>query len=75
MVPRTGDVVVSRLTARREHEIFILPAATGAVCPSQQAAVVQACDLALEHRVDAWLTEDHIHFLRIAAYRAEAART
>jgi hypothetical protein len=69
MQPKIGDVLVSRNTARVEHEVSIVPEPAGSVCPNHDSAVSRALDLAQERRVDAWLTEDHIHFVRIVSHR------
>lgn len=69
MRPQNGDILVSKDSARVEHEVSIVPAATASVCPNHDAAVRQARELAKERCVDAWLTEDHIHFVRVASHR------
>lgn len=69
MRPQNGDILVSKDVARVEHEVSIVPEATASVCPNHDSAVKQAQALAKERRVDAWLTEDHIHFMRIASHR------
>jgi hypothetical protein len=37
--------------------------------PTHDAAVATACELARRDHVDAWLTEDHTHYLKIASHR------
>lgn len=71
MVPQDGDVLVSNPTARIEHDVSVVPAPRTLVCPNHAAAVAQARELAKNRRVDAWLTGDHTHFLKIASYRDE----
>jgi hypothetical protein len=70
MSPRPGDVLVSKPTARVEHEISIVPAQPHIVCPTHDAAVARARELAEALQVDAWLTEDHTHFMVITSCRA-----
>jgi hypothetical protein len=69
MTPQNGDVLVSNPTATIAHDVSIVPAAPAIVCPNHDTAVAKACELAKERGVDAWLTEDHTHFLKIASYR------
>lgn len=73
MVPGQGDVLVSNPTATIEHEISIVPEQPHIVCPTHDTAVAKACELAEALQVDAWLTEDHTHFMRIASCRAATA--
>ena len=70
MIPQTGDVLVSKSSARVEHDVSIVPAEPVLVCPTHDTAVEKARELARDRRVDAWLTEDHVHFLKLATYRA-----
>ena len=74
MIPQAGDVLVSNPTATVEYEVSIVPAVPDIVCPNHDVAVVRARELARERHVDAWLTEDHTHFLKIASYREENGR-
>ena len=74
MIPQVGDVLASNTTATVDYVLSIVPLQGSAVCPNHDAAVAEACVLASERRVDAWLTEDHIHFLRIASYRENPDR-
>jgi hypothetical protein len=69
MRPREGDVLVSRMPARVEHELSVVPQRPEWVCPNHNAAIERAQELARERRVDVWLTEDNIHVLKIASYR------
>lgn len=68
-LPQDGDVLVSHPTATVEHDICIVPRSPHITCPSHDSAVAEGRELAEQLRVDAWLTEDHSHFLRIAAFR------
>src|SRR4051812_20615823 len=67
---QSGDVLVSRSTAVREHEIRIVPNAPHAVAPTHDAAVADGRAMAHTLGVDAWLSEDQTHVVRIAAHRA-----
>ena len=64
-----GDVLVSRPTAVREHEISIVPNTPHAVSPTRDAAVSDARSEADASGVDAWLTEDQTHVVKIASNR------
>lgn len=66
---RDGDVLVSRSTAVREHEISIVPHAPHALSPTHHAAVSDARSEADAKGVDAWLTEDQTHVVKIASNR------
>jgi hypothetical protein len=68
---RTGDVLVSQISARIEHEVSIVPGPAEVVCPSHNAANRTAREIAQQRHVDAWLTSDHVHLVRIGAYRPE----
>jgi len=69
---KAGDVLVSHPTAVREHEISIIPNAPHAISPTHDAAVSDGCSAADAMGVDAWLTEDHTHVVKIASHRAPA---
>lgn len=73
-VPLQGDVLVSNPTATIEHEIGIVPEKPHIFCPTHDTAVAKARELAETLQVDAWLTEDHTHFMRIASCRSAMAR-
>ena len=64
-----GDVLVSHPTATREHEISIVPNAPHATSPTHDAAVSDGRSEADAKGVDAWLTEDHTHVVKIASHR------
>jgi hypothetical protein len=67
--PQEGDVLVSKPTATVEHEICVVPRPPQVTCANHERALAQGCQLAKQLKVDAWLTEDHCHFLRIGTYR------
>lgn len=64
-----GDVLVSHPTAVREHEISIVPNTPHAVSPTHDTAVSAGRSQADDNGVDAWLTEDQTHVLKIASNR------
>ena len=68
---QSGDVLVSHPTAVREHEISIVPNAPHARSPTHDAAVTDARSEADAMGVDAWLTEDHTHAVKIASHRPD----
>lgn len=67
---KAGDVLVSHSTAVREHQISIIPDAPHAVSPTHDAAVGDGRSEADARSVDAWLTEDQTHIVKIASHRA-----
>jgi len=66
---KPGDVLVSHSTALREHEISVIPNAPHATAPTHDVAVSHGCSEADAMRVDAWLTEDRTHVVKIATHR------
>jgi hypothetical protein len=70
---QSGDVLVAHSTAVREHEISIVPNAPHAVAPTHDVAVSKGRAEADALGVDAWLTDDHTHAVKIAANRTPAA--
>jgi hypothetical protein len=68
---QSGDVLVTHPTAVREHEISIVPNALHAISPTHDAAVTDARSEADALGVDAWLTEDHTHVVKIASHRPD----
>jgi hypothetical protein len=67
---KPGDVLVSHQTAVREHEISIIPNAAHEMPPTHDAAITAGRSEADAMGVDAWLTEDHTHVVKIASNRA-----
>jgi hypothetical protein len=61
--------MVSRSTAVREHEISVVPDAPHATSPTHDGAVSEGRSEADARNVDAWLTEDQTHVVKIAAHR------
>ena len=66
---KPGDVLVSHQTAVREHEISIIPNAPHEMPPTHDAAIREGRSEADATGVDAWLTEDQTHVVKIAANR------
>ena len=64
-----GDVLVSHPTAVREHQISIVPNPPHARSPTHDAAVIVGRSHAEAMGVDAWLTEDQTHVVKIASNR------
>ena len=67
-----GDVLVSHSTAVREHDISVVPNAPHAICPTHDDAVSDARSEADASGVDAWVTEDQTHVVKIASHRTSA---
>jgi hypothetical protein len=67
---KSGDVLVSHPTAVREHEISVIPNAPHTLSLTHDAAVSNGRSQADALGVDAWLTEDHTHVVKIASNRA-----
>jgi hypothetical protein len=68
-LPQGGDVVVSHPTATLEHTISVVPERPQLRCATHNQAIASGRELAKRLQVDAWLTEDHCHFLLIASFR------
>ena len=67
---QSGDVLVSHSTAVQEHEISIVPNAPHVNSPTHDVAVRDARSEADAMGVDAWLTEDQTHVVKISSHRA-----
>ena len=65
----SGDVLVSHSTAVREHAISIVPNAPHAMFPTHDEALDEGRSEAATRGVDAWLTEDQTHVMKIASHR------
>jgi hypothetical protein len=74
MAPKPGDVLVSNPTATVAYDVSIVDEALLFTCGKYGDALARAKELAIGRRVDAWFTEDHIHFLNIGSWREEAER-
>jgi hypothetical protein len=64
-----GDVLVSHPTAVDEHEISIVPNTPHDTAPTHDAAVAKGRAEADALGVEAWLTEDHTHVVKISSDR------
>jgi hypothetical protein len=73
-LPQDGDVLVSNPTATVEHQICIVPKPPHASYRNHDRAVAEGRRLAEQLAVDAWLTEDQSHFIRIGHFRHDASR-
>ena len=69
MTPMPGDILVSNPTATVEYDVSIVGGPMESAGAHYTTAVALAKTLAAERRVDAWLTEDHTHVLKIAFCR------
>ena len=69
MTPQNGDVLVSSPTATIAYDLTTVGETASVICANHIVAVARAQELARLRHVDAWLTEDHTHFLKIAAFR------
>ncbi len=67
--PQGGDVLVTKRTATVEHDVSVLPGRPYESSLCYANALAAAKGLAEQIHVDAWFTEDHTHFLRIASFR------
>jgi len=67
--PESGDLLVARPTASKEYDLTIVPTSKVVIRDRFGRAIAAGLDLAQELSVDLWLTEDHIHYLRLAAHR------
>ncbi len=69
MRPQHGDILVSRSSGSVAHRVVVVPDEQQASFDSHDRAVDCARTLAAERHVDAWLTEDLIHFVLLASNR------
>ena len=70
--PKSGDVVVSRPTARADVYAFsVVPEEAKIVAIRYEEALQRVRELAKILAVDGWYTCDHTHFARIARHRDE----
>jgi hypothetical protein len=68
--PKSGDVLVSRPTARADaYAISVIPGEARIVAARYQDAMEKVDELARGLAVDGWYTCDHTHFARIARHR------
>ena len=68
--PKSGDVLVSRPTARADvYAISVIPSQARIVAARYQDAIEKVDQLARGLAVNGWYTCDHTHFARIARHR------
>ena len=68
--PKSGDVLVSRPTARADvYAISVIPSKARIVAARYQDAMNKVDELARGLAVDGWYTCDHTHFAQIARHR------
>jgi len=68
-VPHDGDVVVSRVGATGGYSVAVLPQVPHLTQERRVRALGVATALAHDRGVDAWLTEDLLHFVSLARFR------
>ena len=68
--PIPGDVLVAKRSASTTYDISTVPGPLQIAEHSYASAVERATQIARRQAVDAWYTEDHTHFGRIASHRA-----
>jgi hypothetical protein len=68
---QTGDVLVARPSSVVTHDISIVPAKPHATMPNHREAVEQATEEAEARGVDAWVTEDQTHVIKLASNRPD----
>jgi hypothetical protein len=68
---KVGDILVSHSSAVCEHQISIVPDAPHASSSTHESALHEGRVKAEVGGVDAWLTEDQTHVMKIASHRSE----
>lgn len=69
-VPKEGDLLVSKRTARADvYAISVVPAAAHLTTGRHYEAIRTVGELARRRAVDGWYTCDHTHFVPIARFR------
>ena len=75
-LPKTGDLLVSRRSARTDaYEISVVPQSVHTVSKSYREAIEKASGLAGLLAVDAWFTCDHRHYASIVRHRRAQSHT
>lgn len=69
---QAGDVLVARPSAVLTHDISIVPEKPHATMPNHREAVEQAAGEAEARGVDAWVTEDQTHVVKLATHRPDS---
>jgi hypothetical protein len=65
-----GDILISHRSAMREHEISVVPNLPHTVSGTHDTVVTEGRSEAAATGVDAWLTEDQTHVVKIASNRS-----
>ena len=73
-LPQDGDVLITRRTAAVMYDVVIMPDDKCVTRARHDLAITVGRETAQQLRVDLWITEDHIHFWRLAAYRDISGR-
>jgi hypothetical protein len=68
-LPQDGDVLVARAGATGQYSVAVVPEHPHLQYERRSRAMEGAWRLARDRAVDAWLTEDLIHFGRLAHFR------
>jgi hypothetical protein len=69
-IPKAGDVLASRPTARADlYAISIVPAAAHVTARRYSEAMEKVRELARGSRVDGWFTCNHTDYTRVASHR------
>lgn len=74
MLPQDGDVLIARRIAMVDYDVMIMPGRQYVTHARHDLAVATGREAAELLGVDLWMTEDHIHFWRLAAYRDTSRR-
>jgi hypothetical protein len=70
-MPKAGDVLASRATARADlYAISIVPAAAHVTAARYSEAIEKVRELARGLRVDGWFTCNHTNYVRVATCRS-----
>jgi hypothetical protein len=70
-IPKAGDVLASRPTARADlYAISIIPAAAHVTARRYSEAIQKVRELARGSRVDGWFTCNHTDYTRVATHRS-----
>ena len=68
-LPSDGDVLVARVSATQHYAVAVVPREPHLLRERRTRAIDCARALAHDRSVDAWITEDGTHFLRLATFR------
>lgn len=66
--PQNGDILITKRHSAVDHDVTIVPGGTCVTHARFDVAVEAGGDSAQQLGVDLWMTEDHIHFRRLATY-------